>query len=107
MILPESFSRFGNPSGLTFKRIFLAGDTMKPFKQLFATLVLVLILANAAPAEGIIYPWITPPPPPPSTTAVVNSDSTDLGEELDDEDASIELVTEITLNFVQSLLTLF
>ena len=79
---------------------------MKPFKQLFATLVLVLILANAAPAEGIIYPWITPPPPP-STTAVVNSDSTDLGEELDDEDASIELVTEITLNFVQSLLTLF
>lgn len=79
---------------------------MKPLKQLFATLVLVLILANATPAEeGLIYPWITPPPP--TTKTVVHSGSTDLGEERDDEDASIELVTEITLNFVQSLLTLF
>jgi hypothetical protein len=75
---------------------------MKNLRQLFATFVLVLVLASAAWAEeGIIYPWVIPPPPP-STSGAVHP-----GEEINGADASIDLVTEMTLTIVQNLLTLF
>ncbi len=81
---------------------------MKNLKQLFATFVLVIALANAASAtEGVMYPWIAPPPPPPAKTDVSTSGSIDSGKEAQTEDTTVDLMTETTLSIVQNLLALF
>ena len=80
---------------------------MKHLKRPFAVLILVFVLATAAPAgDGIIYPWIIPPPPP-SKYATTCPDSTGLVGEVNSEDAMVDLVTEIMLRVVQNLLALF
>ncbi|MCA1566818.1 MAG: hypothetical protein LC803_14475 [Acidobacteria bacterium] len=79
---------------------------MKHLKRLFALLILVFVLANGASAgQGVIYPWITPPPPS-TYGGAARSGSTDPGEELKSEDATVDLVTEITLSLVRNLLAL-
>jgi hypothetical protein len=66
------------------------------------------MLAQIAPAEeGVIHPGVLPPPPPPTTNGVIHPGSTDPGEETNKEDAPIDLVTEMALNFVQNMLALF
>ena len=80
---------------------------MKVLRQLCAVTVLTIMLAQVAPAEeGVIHPGLVPPPPP-STNGVIHPGSANPSEEPNNEDTSIDLVTEMTLNLVQSLLTLF
>ena len=76
---------------------------MKHFKQLCATLALVIVLANATVAgEGVMYPWITPPPPPPSSPL-----ASPVAGNIQEVSATEELTTDIALSLVKSLLTLF
>jgi hypothetical protein len=72
-------------------------------------LILVFVLANAASAgQGAIYPRITLRPPPPlSTDGDDIVGSTNPCEELKSEDATVDLVTEITPGVIRNLLALF
>jgi hypothetical protein len=84
------------------------GETMKVLKQFCAVTVLTIMLAQVAPAEeGVIHPGVIPPPPPPTTNGVIHPGLTAPGEEINTENEIIDLVTEMTLNFVQNLIALF
>lgn len=73
---------------------------MRHLKKLCATLVLVLVLANATLADdGVMYPWVTPPPPPPPPSAVTGN--------IQEISATEDLTTDIVLSLVKTLLTLF
>jgi hypothetical protein len=85
---------------------------MKVLRRFSVVIVLTIALAHAALAEeGVIHPGITPPPPPPpSVNGVIHPGSTDPGDQLDNldnEDATIDLVMETTLSIVRNLLALF
>jgi hypothetical protein len=80
---------------------------MKVLRQFCAVTVLTIMLAQIVPAEeGVIHPGVIPPPPP-TTNGVIHPGLTDPGEEINEEDEPIDLVTEMTLSFVQNLLALF
>ncbi|MCA1614906.1 MAG: hypothetical protein LC800_12385 [Acidobacteria bacterium] len=77
---------------------------MKELQRLFASFVLVCILAAGASADGIIQTG-TPPPPPPTNSS---SDEPADAEEPTGEDASIiEAATAAALDILQNALTLF
>lgn len=85
---------------------------MKNLRYLSVTLILTLVLTNAAFAgDGIIWTGYAPPPPPPSTpsrTGVIDPALIASGEELKSEkQTTVDLATEIALSLVQSMLALF
>ena len=81
---------------------------MKVLRQLCAITVLTLVFAQfAAAEEGVIHPGITlPPPPPPPTNAIAQPGLDETGK-LIDTDGADDLMTDLTLSIVQSLLALF
>lgn len=82
---------------------------MRQLRRICATLMLTLIIADAARAgEGIMYPGYIPPPPPPTQTAgIMYPGVASANQEFDEEDTTGDLVTEITLSLMQNLLALF
>lgn len=81
---------------------------MRNVRRLFGTTVLTLVLTQATFAgEGVIYPWLTPPPPPPSPTGTAHPAQTDDSAKSTGEDGTVDLMTEVTLSVVQTLLALF
>ena len=79
---------------------------MKHLRQSCATIVLVLVLTGAASADGIIHGG-SPAPVPPTETEIIDSDSAESGEELQSEEMTVDLATEIALSLVQTMLALF
>lgn len=83
---------------------------MKSLRQLCATLVLTFVLANAAFADGIIYPGYAPTPTPTpetSTTGIIYPGVASPSGELTSEDAQVDSATEFMLNLIEHIITLF
>ena len=81
---------------------------MKNLRQLFAAVVLTLLLSISTLAgDGIILPWVTPPPPlPPPPSATTGNASATEGIILTGC-ASADSATVAAMNLLQSVLTLF
>lgn len=81
-----------------------ATKTMKKLQQLFAAVVLTLLLsASAFAVDGIIMPMLTEPPPPPVTT---NNASAPEGI-ITIGVTSADPVAEVALSLLQGVLALF
>ncbi|HEY9405280.1 MAG TPA: hypothetical protein VIQ24_21690 [Pyrinomonadaceae bacterium] len=82
---------------------------MRQLRRICATLVLTLIIADAARAgEGIMYPGYIPPPPPPTQAAgIMYPGVAASNQEVNDEEPTVDLVTDLTLSLIQNLLALF
>ena len=78
---------------------------MKELQRLFASFVLVCILAVGAAADGIIHTGTPPPPPPPQTASSPDDPAEDA--EVTEEPSIIEAATAAALNILQNALTLF
>lgn len=77
---------------------------MQQLQRLFASFVLVCVLALSAAADGIIHTGTPPPPPPPQ----INSVSEEPAEESAGEESSVfETATSVALGFLRDALTLF
>lgn len=79
---------------------------MKELQRLFASFVLVCILAVGASADGIIHTG-TPPPPPPQKTGSSPEEPTDTEEPTDEAPSIFEAATDVALNMLRDALTLF
>jgi hypothetical protein len=80
---------------------------MKKLQQLFAPVVLTLLLSISTFAgEGIILTGKTDPPPPPPTSAMATNNEAE-GIILTGKTASDDPITEIVLNLLPSVLALF
>jgi hypothetical protein len=78
---------------------------MKKLQQLFASVVLTLVLsASTFAGDGTISPWVTPPPPPPSG-ATNNASATEgiIQTWLTSNDSA----SEVALSLWQDVLALF
>jgi hypothetical protein len=82
---------------------------MKKLRQLFAPVVLTLLLSISTFADdGIISTWKTdPPPPPPSSVGTTNNMAEGEGIILIGRSAPADPVTEVALSMLQSVLALF
>jgi len=80
---------------------------MRYLRQLCAAFALTLILAMSAFA-GQMSTTVTPPPPPPSSTSTATGERTtgDTGE-ISTTSSVTDSATQITLNLVQGMLSLF
>lgn len=74
---------------------------MKPLRQFCATVALTLILAASTFAGDIQCGAVPPPPDPPAPMMSEMSGATSDGT------YSLEPLTELTLSFLQSVLSLF
>lgn len=75
---------------------------MKKLQQLFASVVLALLLSISVFAgDGIIQPWVTPPPPPVTNGASAAEGIITIGA------TSSDPVAEIALSLLQGVLALF
>ncbi|HZH91854.1 MAG TPA: hypothetical protein VEX70_14705 [Pyrinomonadaceae bacterium] len=80
---------------------------MKKLQQLFASVVLTLVLsASTFALDGIISPMKTEPPPPSSVMAT-NDAAEDEGIILIGRSASVDPVTEVAFSMLQAVLALF
>ena len=82
---------------------------MRQLRRICATLVLTLIIADAAFAgEGIMYPGYIPPPPSPAQTAgIMYPGVAAQNQEFNGVDTTVDLMTELTLGLIRNLLALF
>lgn len=81
---------------------------MKHLRRIGVTLILTLVFANIAFAEeGIMYPGYNPPPPPPPSAGIMYPGKTNSSPTPESEDKTGDMATELMLNFVQNLLSLF
>jgi hypothetical protein len=81
---------------------------MKKLQQLFASVVLTLVLsASTFAGEGVILPWVIAPPPPPPPAAVVATSNEAEAECVTNMSAANDPVTEVALSMLQSVLALF
>jgi len=83
---------------------------MKSLRQLCAALALTFVLANAAFADGIIYPGYAPTPTPTpetSTTGIIYPGVASPSGELTNEGAQVDSATEFMLNLIEHIITLF
>jgi hypothetical protein len=88
-------------------QLHLCRKTMKKLQQLFAAVVLTLVLsASTFAGEGVIWPWVIAPPPPPSSSVVLK-DAADAEGVTTIEATSADSVTEVALSLLPSLLALF
>lgn len=79
---------------------------MKQLQRLFASFVLVCVLALSASADGIIHTGTPPPPPPPP----INSESAEpaaSAEATGEEPSIFEAATAAALAMLRDVLTLF
>lgn len=91
MLIESFFTRYGSSQDSPLNAPLFRGETAKHLKRPFAMLMLVFVLANGATVgEGVIYPRITPLQPPPTTYAAARRGSTNPGEELKSEDATVD-----------------
>ena len=80
---------------------------MKKLQQLFAPVLLTLILSTSTFAgDGVILPWITPPPPPPSSVTMTNNEAEDEGI-ITTWHTATDSVTEVVLSVLPGVLALF
>jgi len=80
---------------------------MRQLRRICATLVLTLIIADAARAgEGIMFPGYIPPPSSAQTAGAMYPGDQASSREFNDEDTSVDLMTELTLSLVRNLLAL-
>lgn len=83
---------------------------MKSLRRFCATLVLTLLLTDAALADGIMYPADVPPPPPApperSWTGIMYPAVGPSTVE-ENDDAATDLATQFALSLAQNLLKLF
>lgn len=79
---------------------------MKSLRQLCTAFVLTLALTVPAFAGQMSTTVVDPPPPAPEATAQGNMPSTVAGQ-IEANIMATDPTTEITLNLLQSLLTLF
>lgn len=78
---------------------------MKKLQQLFASVVLTIVLSTSTFAgDGIILPWVTPPPPPPAATT---DNAVDAEGIISPMRAATDPATEIVLSLLPSVLALF
>jgi hypothetical protein len=81
---------------------------MKKLQQLFAVVVLTLLLSIATfAADGIIVAWRTDPPPPPPPAAVATTSNEAEAECVTNVSAANDSVTEVVLSLLPSVLALF
>jgi hypothetical protein len=82
-----------------------ARNIMKKLQQLFASVVLSLMLsASTFAGDGLILPWVTPPPPP---AAVATNDGAEAeGIISTGRTAPVDPVTEVVLSLLPSVLGL-
>ena len=77
---------------------------MKKLQQLFASVVLTLLLSVSVFAgDGIIQPWVTAPPPPPVATNGASAAEGLILPWLTSNDSA----TEVALSLLQGVLALF
>jgi hypothetical protein len=80
---------------------------MKNLRQLCAAVVLTFVLTLSVPA-GQITTGITDPPPPPASTTIDGQITTGTAEPMQTGgDEGLAPVTQIALNVLQSMLSLF
>lgn len=81
---------------------------MKPLRQLCATGVLTIVLALSTFAGDMATGAIPPPPnPPPSIMSEMPAGGTLANGTTSAETGSIDPLTELTLSFLRSVLSLF
>lgn len=79
---------------------------MKKLLQLFASVVLALLLSISVFAgDGIIQPWVTAPPPPP--TSVTTNNAPAVEGIMTTGATSADPVAEVALSLLQGVLALF
>lgn len=79
---------------------------MKPLRRLCAALALTLALTLSTFA-GDIHTGITAPPPPPTDAAATGQIETGVTGDIHTGITATDPVTEVVLNLLQSLLSLF
>jgi hypothetical protein len=80
---------------------------MKKLQQLFASVVLTLLLSVSAFAEdGVIIAWRTEPPPPPSAVMATNNEAESEGI-ITTWRTATDSATEVVLSVLPSVLALF
>ena len=84
---------------------------MRQIRRMCATIVLVLVFTTLTFAgEGIIHTGYVPAPTPTpmtSTTGIIHTGAADTGEELRNEDETLDVATEVALSLFRSVLALF
>ena len=80
---------------------------MKTLRQFFAALVLAFMLALSAFAGQMDTGLTTPPPPPESQITTTGEISTGFTGDMSTGAAAMDSTTEVALNLLQSLLSLF
>jgi len=81
---------------------------MKKLRQLFATVVLTLLLSISTFAgDGIILTWKTNPPPPPPSSVVTTNDAVEAEGIIHTWATSADPITEVALRLLPSVLALF
>ena len=80
---------------------------MKPLRQLCAIAVLTLVLASSAIAGDMQCGLVPPPPDPPAPMMSEMPAEGTLTIGTTSADGSIDPLTELTLSFLQSVLSLF
>ena len=77
---------------------------MKKLQQLFAAVILTLLLsASTFAGDGTIWTMLTPPPPPPVATNNASADEGIISPMLTSNDSA----TEVALSLLQGVLVLF
>lgn len=85
-------------------QLHLRRKTMKKLQQLFASVVLTLLLSVSAFAgDGVIIAWVTAPPQPPVTTNNAAATEGIMWPMLTSNDSA----TEVSLSLLQGVLALF
>jgi hypothetical protein len=79
---------------------------MKQLQRLFASFVLVCVLALSASADGIIHTG-TPPPPPPAASTSDGGQPTTVEYAADEEISLLEAATAVALDLLRNALTIF
>lgn len=83
---------------------------MKPLRQLCAATVLVFALGLPAFAGDMECGNVPPPPPPQQTASVIDDTATGTtatNETSSEETTFVDPVTELTLDILQSVLSIF
>lgn len=79
---------------------------MKRLRQLCAVTLLTLSLTNFTLAEGTMWPGYAPPPPPPPVESTSQDFRSTNETELEGEEPTLDLETEIMLLVIRNMLAL-
>ncbi|HZH29759.1 MAG TPA: hypothetical protein VEY11_03270 [Pyrinomonadaceae bacterium] len=81
---------------------------MKKLQQLFASVVLTLVLsASTFAGDGVIWPWVISPAPTPAPVMATTNEAEAEGIISTGRTASADSVTEVALSVLPSVLALF